>query len=389
MAVAGVLQPPEPVNAHRAIRVLIASERAAERERESRLLERAGHDVTEVRTGAEVLDFAAAGRFEVIVADVALPDLDGFLLCQRLKEREATAATPVVLLSSRPLSVRERERALGSGADAYLAGSRVDEDLSSVLERFACETPALAGTSAVAERLAAIVESSDDAIIAKTLDGVITRWNGAAERLYGYTAAEAIGQPITIIVPPDRADEELRILEKLRRGERVDHFETVRQRRDGTTFEVSVTISPVRDRTGRVIGASKIARDISERKRVERLLRDQAEEIVEANRLKDEFLSTLSHELRTPINAILGWSQLLLRDVLAPEARTRALEAIDRNARAQVQIISDVTRRLAHDHRAAATSPGADGPAARAQDRHRRDSAGGRGQADADRSAGR
>ena len=124
--------------------------------------------------------------------------------------------------------------------------------------------------------LAAIVDSSDDAIVSKNLDGVITSWNKSAERLFGYTAQEAIGQHVTLIIPPDRQDEETRILEQLRRGERVDHFETVRMRKDGTTLDVSLTISPMRDVAGRVIGASKVARNITERKQAERSLAEQA-----------------------------------------------------------------------------------------------------------------
>jgi PAS domain S-box-containing protein len=123
--------------------------------------------------------------------------------------------------------------------------------------------------------LAAIVGSSDDAIISKNLDGVITSWNNSAERVFGYTAEEAIGQRITLIVPADRHHEEAMILERLGRGERVEHFETVRVRKDGTTLDVSLTISPVRDATGRVVGASKVARDVTERKRVERAVAEQ------------------------------------------------------------------------------------------------------------------
>jgi PAS domain S-box-containing protein len=120
--------------------------------------------------------------------------------------------------------------------------------------------------------LASIVDSSEDAIISKTLEGIITSWNGGAERLFGYTAKEAIGQPISIIIPADRLGEETTILARLRQGVRIDHFDTTRVRKDGNKLEISLTISPVRDATGNVIGASKIARDISGRKRIEREL---------------------------------------------------------------------------------------------------------------------
>jgi PAS domain S-box-containing protein len=121
----------------------------------------------------------------------------------------------------------------------------------------------------VASLLSAIVDSSDDAIVSKNLDGIITSWNKSAERLFGWTAQEVIGRSINVIIPSDRREEERNILEHLRRGERVDHFETVRIRKDGSTLDISLTISPVKDRTGRVIGASKVERDISERKRME------------------------------------------------------------------------------------------------------------------------
>jgi PAS domain S-box-containing protein len=124
--------------------------------------------------------------------------------------------------------------------------------------------------------LAAIVSSSDDAIISKTLDGTITSWNTSAERLFGYTAQEAIGQHITLIIPEDRRDEEVKILQQVSRGECFDHFETMRQRKDGTLVALSLTISPVKDAAGRIIGASKVARDITERKRIEQALSERA-----------------------------------------------------------------------------------------------------------------
>lgn len=132
--------------------------------------------------------------------------------------------------------------------------------------------PLLGGASAgeiqdAAAWLAAIVENSDDAILSKTLDGVITSWNPGAARLFGFTADEAIGQPITIIIPEDRRSEETTIIGKIRQGDRVEHFETVRRRKDGTPVDISLTVSPVRDREGCIIGASKIARDVTETRR--------------------------------------------------------------------------------------------------------------------------
>src|SRR5207302_5259992 len=119
------------------------------------------------------------------------------------------------------------------------------------------------GVAEAAARLAATVDSSNDVIVSKTLDGIITSWNPAAERLFGWTAAEAVGQPITLIIPEERrAEEEDTVLARVRRGERVEHFETVRVTKDGRLVDVSLTVCPVRDSTGRVVGALKIARDI-------------------------------------------------------------------------------------------------------------------------------
>ena len=197
--------------------------------------------------------------------------------------------------------------------------------------------------------LAAIIESSDDAIVGKNLDGIITSWNEGAQRIFGYTAEEVIGQPITRLIPDDRQDEEPQIIEKLKRGERIDHFESVRIRKDGRLIDVSLTISPIKDSAGHVIGASKIARDISERKqaeaeRAELLAREQAarQQAEVASRLKDEFLSTVSHELRTPLNAMLGWVNLLRAGRLDEATASRALETVERNARAQNKLIEDL-----------------------------------------------
>jgi PAS domain S-box-containing protein len=198
-------------------------------------------------------------------------------------------------------------------------------------------------------RLAAIVESSDDVIVSKNLSGVITSWNHAAERMFGWTAAEAVGRHITLIIPDDRRAEEDEVLARIRRGERVDHFETVRKTKDGELVDVSITVSPVRDARGRIVGASKIARDITERRRIEeqrtqllareRVAREAAEA---ANRGKDEFLAMLSHELRTPLNGVFGWARMLQSGALDEATRARAVTAIVRGAAAQMKLIDDL-----------------------------------------------
>jgi PAS domain S-box-containing protein len=152
-----------------------------------------------------------------------------------------------------------------------------------------------------ARKLAAIVGSSEDAIISKTLNGIIQSWNAAAERIFGYAAEEAVGRPITMLFPADRLDEEEKIISRIRCGERVAHFDTVRLRKDGSAIPISLTISPIKDGEGRIIGASKIARDITERKRLEDELRRVAAELSDADRQKDEFLA----EMAGPLNEVV------------------------------------------------------------------------------------
>jgi PAS domain S-box-containing protein len=131
--------------------------------------------------------------------------------------------------------------------------------------------------------LAAIVESSDDAIIGKTLEGDIVSWNPAAEKIYGYSVKEIVGHSIAVLVPPGRTDEVPEILEKIKRGERVEHFETVRMKKDGEAIDVSLTISPIRDGSGKIVGASTVGRDISEQKRVREVLTRRAKEVLEVS----------------------------------------------------------------------------------------------------------
>ena len=205
-------------------------------------------------------------------------------------------------------------------------------------------------------QLGAIVASSDDAIIGKDLNSIITSWNFGAERIFGYTADEMIGTSIMRLIPPDRQDEEKEILSRIRRGERLSHFETIRVGKDGRQLYVSITVSPIKDSSGHVVGASKVARDITDRKRAEeeaemvnrerlhlldseREARSQSER---ASRIKDDFLATLSHELRTPLNAVLGWANILRHGNLQGEELRQGLDIIERNARVQTQLIEDL-----------------------------------------------
>jgi PAS domain S-box-containing protein len=194
----------------------------------------------------------------------------------------------------------------------------------------------------VRSRLAAIVESSNDAIIAKNLDGTITNWNKGAERIFGYSAEEIVGRPITTLTTPESPDDPLRILERIRRGERVEHYETLRRTKDGRTLCVSLTVSPVRDSAGQIIGASKIARDITEQKRLEEALRDRTRQLAEADRRKDEFLAMLAHELRNPLAPLRNAAQVL--QLLGPDATKFrwATDVVNRQVQLMTRLVDDL-----------------------------------------------
>ncbi|WZP00990.1 PAS domain S-box protein [Isosphaeraceae bacterium EP7] len=184
------------------------------------------------------------------------------------------------------------------------------------------------------ERLAAIVESSDDIIASKTLDGVITSWNKGAERVLGYSAGEVIGKHISAIMPPELVEDMPKILERIRRGERIDHYHTKRMRKDGVVIDVSLTVSPIRDAQGRVIGASKIGRDITQEKLIEA-------ERQEAERRKDEFLAMLAHELRNPLSSI-STAAHLLGQLETEEDLVWAKDVVIRHVKHLARLIDDL-----------------------------------------------
>jgi PAS domain S-box-containing protein len=197
--------------------------------------------------------------------------------------------------------------------------------------------------------LASLVESADDAIVSKTLESIVTSWNPAAQRMFGYTAEEMIGQSITVLIPAQLRTEEDSIIHRIREGKRIDHFETQRIAKSGVLIDVSLTISPIRNEDGSIIGASHVARDITERRTGEDQLRRALEDAKEArkqaevaSRLKDEFLAAVSHELRTPLTAVIGWIRMMRAGNLDATQTEKALEVIDRNIRSQAQLIEDL-----------------------------------------------
>lgn len=202
-----------------------------------------------------------------------------------------------------------------------------------VRERRERELEVLRGRAAEA-RLAALVQSSDDAIISKSLDGIIESWNHGAERVFGYAPEEAIGRPITMLFPPERVEEEREIIERIRNGERLATFDSVRIRKDGSPISVSLTISPIMDASGRVIGASSIARDISERERHEQAL-------LEADRRRNEFLAILAHELRNPLAPISTGLEVLKRTA-DPTRRAEIRDMMERQTDQLVSLVDDL-----------------------------------------------
>lgn len=196
--------------------------------------------------------------------------------------------------------------------------------------------------ASVQARLSAIVEFSGDAIISQSPDGIVQTWNRGAERVFGYTAEEMIGHSLKALIPPDRHDEEAKILGRLRVGEHVDHFETVRKRKDGQEIHVSVTVSPIRSEDGTFIGVSKIARDISNQKHIEAELRKAKAAAEDASKAKNLFISILSHELRTPLTPALAILSSLETDPdLSPEAKEQ-IKIVRRNIEIEAGLVDDL-----------------------------------------------
>jgi two-component system CheB/CheR fusion protein len=194
----------------------------------------------------------------------------------------------------------------------------------------------------ISQRLAAIVSSSDDAIVGKDLNSIVTSWNAGAERIFGYSASEMIGTSIMRLIPPDHQGEEEQILARIRRGERVNPIETVRVAKDGRLLDVSITVSPIKDSRGNVVGASKVARDISERKRAEEKLHAAKISAERANQAKDDFMAVLSHELRTPLTPALAAASYLADHEDLPSHLREEVTAIRRNVQFEARLIDDL-----------------------------------------------
>jgi PAS domain S-box-containing protein len=276
--------------------ILLADDNADMREYVAHLL-RDRYRVHAVRDGQEAVEATRRLRPDLVLADVMMPALDGFGLVDAIRKDASLSSTPVILLSARA-GEESRVEGLHAGASDYLVKPFTARELLARVGAHLAMSRIQKEQIIASQRLAAIVESADDAIISKDLNGIVTSWNRAAEQMFGYRAEEMIGRSIMAIIPPDLQADEPRILETIGRGERINHFETVRVAKSGKRIDVSLTVSPVKNENGQIVGAAKIARDITQDKQTRRALRI-SERLASVSRLA----ATIAHEINNPLEA--------------------------------------------------------------------------------------
>jgi PAS domain S-box-containing protein len=272
---------------------------------------------------------------------------------QRVHPEDAPRVRQTVELAAQNAADFDHEYRLlmpdGSGKHVHVVAHATSDEAGVIEFAGAVQDVTAARTAEAAQlRLGAIVASSDDAIVGKTLEGIITSWNAGAQRIFGYTEDEAVGRPIDILIPPDRQGEESLILDKLKRGESVDHFETIRVMKDGREIHVSLAVSPIRNAAGQVVGGSKIARDITQRRRAEHALRQAQSDLAHVARVTTlgEMAASIAHEVDQPLSGVVINANACLR-FLAGESPNLAevrdgLQAIARDGRRA----SEVTARI-------------------------------------------
>ncbi|HEX3870501.1 MAG TPA: PAS domain S-box protein, partial [Pirellulales bacterium] len=328
------------------LRVLVVAPTGRDAEMTRSVLERADVMCFNCPDLASLCDELQAGSGAVLLAEEAVTPEQQSRLVQWLSSQPRWSDLPVLILARAGadsagvaeamdllgnVTVLERPTRVAALVSAVRSAVRARQRQYQIRDHLA-EAEQNVKVQAL---LAAIVESSDDAIISKTLEGRILTWNEGAERLFGYTADEIIGKPVMLLIPPERQDEEPALLERLSRGERIEHFETVRITKDGRRLDISLSVSPIRDAQGKVFGASKVAHDITQRKQVEETLR-------EADRRKDEFLAILAHELRNPLAPIRNSLHILRLTSQNNPGAQRVSEMMERQVNHMVRLVDDL-----------------------------------------------
>ena len=294
--------------------IVLADDNADMREYIAWLL-RDKYRVHAVADGLLAVEAARRLRPDLVLADVMMPALDGFGVLEAIRNDASLTSTPVILLSARA-GEESRVEGLHAGANDYLVKPFTARELLARIGSNLAMSRIRKEQVDASQRLAAIVESANDAIISKDLNGIVTSWNHAAEQMFGYRAEEMIGRSITEIIPPELTADEPRILGTIVRGERIEHFETVRRAKSGARIDVSLTVSPLKDEHGRIVGAAKIARDITQRKKAERSLR-LSERLASVGRLA----ATIAHEINNPLEAVTNLVYLAKGRAVSKEVR--------------------------------------------------------------------
>jgi PAS domain S-box-containing protein len=314
------------------------------------ILEHAGHTVLSTTGVEEALSLFRNNPVDLVVTDHLLGRQTGTDMAKEMKDTKPSV--PIILLSGTS-SVPEPLL----HADAFLSKTEGPEQLLELVQRLlrsrlsplSTQVLVRAETVPLQILLAAIVEDSDDAILSKTLDGTILTWNKAAERMYGYRADEIIGKNVSMLMAPDRLNEVNEILGKLRRGQKIEHFETKRRTKSGRVLDVSLTISPVHDAQGLVIAASSIARDITQTRMAEEALRN-SEKLAVAGRMA----ATIAHEINNPLETVTNVLYLLSRNKSLDDTAQRHLKIADEELRR----IGQITRSTLGLYRERDTTPG-------------------------------
>jgi PAS domain S-box-containing protein len=270
-----------PLHGEAPVRILIVDDEPKNLTVLEAILDDPGYRLVRAETAERALLALLADEFALLILDIRMPGVTGFELAQMIKARKKTANVPIIFLTAYYDDDQQILDGYQTGAVDYVKKPVNTAILRSKVGIFAELYRKQRNLEELNRTLVAVVESSDDAILSKDLNGIIATFNHGAERLFGYRAGEVVGKPVTILIPPDRQHEEPEILARIRRGEQVLHYETKRRRKDGTLVDISLTVSPVRDDQGKIIGASKIARDITERKLSEARLRDSERQLQE------------------------------------------------------------------------------------------------------------